>query len=193
MCHLWLCFILSSGYCLCPRSTIVTNFFWVFHNWFFFSQFLYLKIKIIDVTLWQESVAAAFPKQIEQIATVGEELRRHDVQYCRLHNYDLTFAFYSKFPSWGSVQARGPRLARTPRPLLATSHYYPAIPNPRLLFAWWQYKISWINFKAIDILRNGHFCWEHLWPLSFFNSSSFVILSLPMRVSMTVNLISLWW
>lgn len=114
----------------------------------------------------QESVSAEFPKEIQQISTMGEELRRQDIQYCRLNNYDLTFAFYSKFPSWGSVQARGPRQARTLRPSLA---YQSAIPSPRLLFAWWQYKISWINFKALDILRNGNFCWKHLWRLSCFN------------------------
>uniref|UniRef100_A0A1B6HA52 S-adenosylmethionine decarboxylase proenzyme n=1 Tax=Homalodisca liturata TaxID=320908 RepID=A0A1B6HA52_9HEMI len=54
---------------------------------------------VITVFANKESVAAEFPKAVQQMATVGEELRRHDLQYCRLHNYDLTFAFYSKFPS----------------------------------------------------------------------------------------------
>ena len=30
---------------------------------------------------------------------LGDFLRR-DIQYCHLHNYDLTYALYSKFPSW---------------------------------------------------------------------------------------------
>lgn len=93
-------------------------------------------------------------------------MRRHDVQYCSLNNYDLTFAFYSKFPSWGSLQARGPLQARTPLPTFA---YQSAIPSPILFFPWWQYKISWISLKALDILRNGHYSWEHLWRLSCFN------------------------
>lgn len=86
---------------------------------------------------------------------VGETLRRQDTQYCHLHNYDLTFAFYSKFPSWGRRDARGPCSQS-------------AIPRPRLLFAWWQYKVSWIRIKAVDILRNGHFSWVLLWHLSFY-------------------------
>lgn len=114
----------------------------------------------------QESVAAAFPKAVQQMMTVGEDLRREDIQNCSLHNYDLTFAFYSKFPSWGFVQARGPRKART---LVAPCSYQSVIPSRRLLFVWWQYKISWIYIKALDILRNGHFSWEHLWRLSCFN------------------------
>lgn len=115
---------------------------------------------------FQESVAADFPKVVQQLPSVGENLRRHDVQYCSLNNYDLTFAFYSKFPSWGSLQARGPLQARTPLPTFA---YQSAIPSPILFFPWWQYKISWISLKALDILRNGHYSWEHLWRLSCFN------------------------
>lgn len=34
------------------------------------------------------------------IPAVGEWTRR-DIQHCRFKNYDLTYAFYSKFPSWG--------------------------------------------------------------------------------------------
>lgn len=34
------------------------------------------------------------------IPTVGEWTRQ-DIQHCRFKNYDLTYAFYSKFPSWG--------------------------------------------------------------------------------------------
>lgn len=31
---------------------------------------------------------------------MGEWMRR-DIQHCHFKDYDLTFAFYSKFPSWG--------------------------------------------------------------------------------------------
>lgn len=34
------------------------------------------------------------------ISTVGDWMRQ-DIQHCRFKNYDLTYAFYSKFPSWG--------------------------------------------------------------------------------------------
>uniref|UniRef100_A0A1B6L689 S-adenosylmethionine decarboxylase proenzyme n=1 Tax=Graphocephala atropunctata TaxID=36148 RepID=A0A1B6L689_9HEMI len=54
---------------------------------------------VITVFANKESVAAEFPKDVQELTMVGEELRRQDLQYCRLHNYDLTFAFYSKFPS----------------------------------------------------------------------------------------------
>lgn len=39
------------------------------------------------------------------MSSFGDWLR-HDIQYCRFKNYDLTYAFYSKFPSWGSAEAR---------------------------------------------------------------------------------------
>ncbi|XP_054268778.1 S-adenosylmethionine decarboxylase proenzyme [Macrosteles quadrilineatus] len=54
---------------------------------------------VITVFANKESTAAEFPAALQQIPMVGETLRRQDTQYCHLHNYDLTFAFYSKFPS----------------------------------------------------------------------------------------------
>ncbi|XP_075237019.1 S-adenosylmethionine decarboxylase isoform X2 [Lycorma delicatula] len=44
------------------------------------------------------TAAAGCTRELEKIASFGE-LRRHEVQYCHLKNYDLSFAFYSKFPS----------------------------------------------------------------------------------------------
>lgn len=33
-------------------------------------------------------------------ADILSEFKRRDIQYCHLKNYDLTYALYSKFPSW---------------------------------------------------------------------------------------------
>lgn len=46
------------------------------------------------------SKAADAPRELQRLPVLGEWLRR-DIQHCHFKDYDLTFAFYSKFPSWG--------------------------------------------------------------------------------------------
>ncbi|XP_047109291.1 S-adenosylmethionine decarboxylase proenzyme isoform X1 [Schistocerca piceifrons] len=53
---------------------------------------------VITVFANKASAAAASPKELERQTSFGDWLR-HDVQYCRFKNYDLIYAFYSKFPS----------------------------------------------------------------------------------------------
>lgn len=55
----------------------------------------------------QASVAVDAPRELERAASFGDWIR-HDIQYCRFKSYDLTYALYSKFPSWGSEEARSP-------------------------------------------------------------------------------------
>lgn len=50
------------------------------------------------------------------IPTVGEWTRR-DIQHCRFKNYDLTYAFYTKFPSWGFQAELCAFTAKTVHPL----------------------------------------------------------------------------
>lgn len=49
----------------------------------------------------KESVSANCPRELEQLDCIEESRSwlREDVQYCQFKNYDLTYAFYSKFPS----------------------------------------------------------------------------------------------
>ncbi|XP_015604035.1 S-adenosylmethionine decarboxylase proenzyme isoform X2 [Cephus cinctus] len=56
---------------------------------------------VVTVFANKESVAANTPKELEQADCLnfGGDWLRDDVQYCRFKNYDLTCAFYSKFPS----------------------------------------------------------------------------------------------
>lgn len=56
---------------------------------------------VVTIFANKESVAAECPRDLEQadcLSFDGDWLR-NDVQYCRFKNYDLTCAFYSKFPS----------------------------------------------------------------------------------------------
>ncbi|XP_033230648.1 S-adenosylmethionine decarboxylase proenzyme isoform X2 [Belonocnema kinseyi] len=56
---------------------------------------------VITIFANKESVAADCPKELEQsdYSNFDGDWLRKDVQYCRFKNYDLTCAFYSKFPS----------------------------------------------------------------------------------------------
>lgn len=47
---------------------------------------------------FQESLAADTAREVEKMSTF-DRFKRQDVQYCKLKDYDLTYAFYSKFPS----------------------------------------------------------------------------------------------
>ncbi|XP_021920742.1 S-adenosylmethionine decarboxylase proenzyme [Zootermopsis nevadensis] len=53
---------------------------------------------VLTVFANKTSPAAEFPRELEKTPAFGDWLR-HDIQYCRFKNYDLTYAFYSKFPS----------------------------------------------------------------------------------------------
>ncbi|XP_015523420.2 S-adenosylmethionine decarboxylase proenzyme isoform X2 [Neodiprion pinetum] len=56
---------------------------------------------VVTVFANKESVAIDTPKELDQAdkLSFGGDWLCHDVQYCRFKNYDLTCAFYSKFPS----------------------------------------------------------------------------------------------
>lgn len=56
---------------------------------------------VVSIFANKESVAADCPRELEQSDNFGFEVDyvRNDVQYCHFKNYDLTCAFYSKFPS----------------------------------------------------------------------------------------------
>ncbi|XP_015126743.1 S-adenosylmethionine decarboxylase proenzyme [Diachasma alloeum] len=56
---------------------------------------------VVTIFANKESIAADIPRELEQTdyLNVHGEWLRNDVQYCRFKNYDLTCAFYSKFPS----------------------------------------------------------------------------------------------
>lgn len=53
---------------------------------------------VLTVFANKVSKSAESPREVQRYSMFGE-LRRHDIQYCHLQNYDLTVAFYSKFPS----------------------------------------------------------------------------------------------
>ncbi|PNF23869.1 S-adenosylmethionine decarboxylase proenzyme [Cryptotermes secundus] len=53
---------------------------------------------VLTVFANKTSPAAECPRELEKTSSFGDWLR-HDIQYCRFKNYDLTYAFYSKFPS----------------------------------------------------------------------------------------------
>lgn len=49
---------------------------------------------------FQASKAHEATHDLDYSTSIGEWTRR-DIQYCRFKSYDLTYAHYSKFPSWG--------------------------------------------------------------------------------------------
>ncbi|XP_012270444.2 S-adenosylmethionine decarboxylase proenzyme isoform X2 [Orussus abietinus] len=56
---------------------------------------------VVTIFANKESVAADCPRELGQkeYPDFGADYLREDVQYCRFKNYDLSCAFYSKFPS----------------------------------------------------------------------------------------------
>lgn len=54
------------------------------------------------VTVFANKTSPAFgaSRELEHIANIGQ-FKRRDVQYCRFDAYDLTYAHYIKYPSWG--------------------------------------------------------------------------------------------
>lgn len=54
----------------------------------------------LSFTLFQTSKAVDAGHELDYKTSIGEWKRR-DIQYCRFPGYDLTYAHYTKFPSWG--------------------------------------------------------------------------------------------
>lgn len=56
---------------------------------------------VLTIFANKDSIAADIPRELENndYLNFDDEWLRNDVQYCRFKNYDLTCAFYSKFPS----------------------------------------------------------------------------------------------
>ncbi|XP_044740349.1 S-adenosylmethionine decarboxylase proenzyme isoform X2 [Chrysoperla carnea] len=53
---------------------------------------------VVTIFANQTSMAAEAPRELDKVSSLGDWLRR-DIQHCRFKHYDLTYAFYSKFPS----------------------------------------------------------------------------------------------
>ncbi|KAJ9578565.1 hypothetical protein L9F63_005215 [Diploptera punctata] len=53
---------------------------------------------VLTVFANETSPSAECPRELEKASSFGDWLR-HDIQYCSFKNYNLTYAFYSKFPS----------------------------------------------------------------------------------------------
>ena len=56
----------------------------------------------MSIICFQASVVEDTHKDLLNAGELANYLRR-DIQYCQLKNYDLTYALYSKFPSWGML------------------------------------------------------------------------------------------
>jgi hypothetical protein len=54
------------------------------------------------VTVFANKTSPAFgaSRELEHISNIGQ-FKRRDIQYCRFDAYDLTYAHYIKYPSWG--------------------------------------------------------------------------------------------
>lgn len=54
------------------------------------------------VTVFANKTSPAFgaSREFEHVDSMGE-FKRKDIQYCRFDSYDLTYALYVKYPSWG--------------------------------------------------------------------------------------------
>lgn len=55
---------------------------------------------IVTVFANKTSPAYGASRELEHMANMGQ-FKRRDVQYCRFDTYDLTYALYVKYPSWG--------------------------------------------------------------------------------------------
>lgn len=65
-------------------------------------NFLYYIITFVFFLFFyiQTSPASTASRELDYVSSFGEWQRR-DIQYCRFKSYDLTYAHYCKFPSWG--------------------------------------------------------------------------------------------
>lgn len=54
------------------------------------------------VTVFANKTSQAFgaSREFEHVDNMGD-FKRKDIQYCRFDSYDLTYALYVKYPSWG--------------------------------------------------------------------------------------------
>ena len=116
--------------------------------------------------MFQESVAADCSLTCNSKFSNFGELQCKEAGFCHLRNYDLSFAFYSKFPSWGSIAGW---CCSEPTSLKSHQAVSYLLPSVDLFIAWWQYKISWNIQLYLSLLWNGLFDWVHLWRLSSFN------------------------
>lgn len=55
---------------------------------------------VVTVFANKSSPAFGASRELEHISNIGQ-FKRRDVQYCRFDAYDLTYAHYIKYPSWG--------------------------------------------------------------------------------------------
>lgn len=91
-------------------SLVLSNYFNHPNSWSPFLSARYvthhMKFDIIQsltnilFDLFQTSKAIDAGHELDYKTSIGEWKRR-DIQYCRFPGYDLTYAHYTKFPSWG--------------------------------------------------------------------------------------------
>lgn len=77
------------------------------------------KVEMFGLKMWslfQKSAASKTPKELKNLSKIDNEWRQLTSDLCYVSNYDMTVAFYSKFPSWGSWEARGFLAVGTRRP-----------------------------------------------------------------------------
>lgn len=70
----------------------------------------------------QSSSSFSANRDFEYATTIGGKWKRQDLQFCRFPSYDLTYAHYCKFPSWG-LQEPFMSVA-TPHSFPSSSHSY---------------------------------------------------------------------
>lgn len=92
---------------------------------------------IVFLLLFQTSKAIDAGHELDYNTSMGEWKRR-DIQYCRFTGYDLTYAHYSKFPSWGLQD-----LISTEINNISYRHQYP--------FPFYKY-LSDVNFQELQKL-----------------------------------------
>lgn len=99
-----------------------------------------------SVVFWfQTSEASRIPRSLKEVSWFGNKWRQEDIETCRTKNYDFTYTFYSKFPSWGCLPAPPTPQAR-PVPIPGALRPWPGAGYRALspLAAWYQLKVSWI-------------------------------------------------
>lgn len=83
---------------------------------------------IVTVFANKSSPAFGASRELENINKIGQ-FNRHDIQYCRFDAYDLTYAHYVKYPSWGLKFKPCVGANNTISPP-SPSHYLPTKPKP---------------------------------------------------------------
>ncbi|XP_022916769.1 S-adenosylmethionine decarboxylase proenzyme isoform X3 [Onthophagus taurus] len=100
---------ISSGYYMTIHITPESDFSYVsFETNVPASSYWEIIVKVLDTFLPGKFVVTIFSNQTSQAKGSSKELQylgkirdwtRRDIQLCQFKNYDLTYAFYSKFPS----------------------------------------------------------------------------------------------